>query len=237
MERGVKVVGGVPDEPVDADTAGETAESAETVETAEAPPAWPSRRRPGGQPSGPSRKAFGIVAGLAALGLAMALVFGILWATDTPSGPVQDPAVKAAATTFLTDFFNFTPKTVDADFNAVTAMATGPFRTQANGFFNSTIRKQLETADASSRGSIRALYVENESSDQTTASIYAVVDQTYANNKSTSLGSDVVRLTADLQKVNGNWMISDVTVLEGATPASASGNSGSGSAGSTVPGQ
>jgi hypothetical protein len=47
--------------------------------------------------------------------------------------------------------------------------------------------------------------------------------------------SDVVRLLADLQQVNGVWKISNVTVLEGATPAST--GSGSGSAGSSVPGQ
>jgi hypothetical protein len=116
-------------------------------------------------------------------------------------------------------------------------MATGQFSSQANGFFNSTIRKQLQTAAASSRGQIRYLEVQKQDTSAGTASIYAVVDQTYANNKSTSLGSDVVRLTADLKQVNGVWKISDVTVLEGATPASASGNSGSGSAGSNVPGQ
>lgn len=234
MERGVKVVGGVPDEPAD-NTTTDGDDTAAPAGTSETPPGRPPRRRPGPS-SGPSRKAFGIAAGAAALGLALALVFGILWATDKPSGPVQDPAVLGASKTFLTDFFNFTPKTVDADFNAITAMATGRFSSQANGFFNSTIRKQLATADASSRGSVRYLAVQQEGNPPGTASVYAVVDQTYANNKSTSLGSDVVRLTADLQQVNGTWKISDVTVLEGATPASA-GNSGSGSAGSSVPGQ
>jgi hypothetical protein len=228
MDRGVKVVGGVPEEPADDNT---------TTETDEAPPPRPAARRPGGAPSGPSRRTFRIVALVAALGLIGTIVFGVLYATKSASGPVQDPAVKAAATTFLTDFFNFTPKTVDADFNAITAMATGQFSSQANGFFNSTIRKQLQTAAASSRGQIRYLEVQKQDTSAGTASIYAVVDQTYANNKSTSLGSDVVRLTADLKQVNGVWKISDVTVLEGATPASASGNSGSGSAGSNVPGQ
>ena len=71
-----------------------------------------------------------------------------------------------------------------------------------------------------------------------TASIYAVIDQTYVNNKISTPQTDVVRLTAELQQVGGVWKISSVTVLEGATPASAStGNSGSGSAGSNVPGQ
>jgi hypothetical protein len=232
MERGVKVVGGVPDEPADDNTADETVE---TVETSETPPDRPAPRRHG-PPSGPSRRAFRIVSVVAALGLLGTIVFGVLYATGGSGGQVQDPAVLSASRTFLTDFFNFTPKTVDADFSAITAMATGNFSSQANQFFNSTIRKQLQTADASSRGQVRYLAVQQEGNPPGTASIYAVVDQTYANNKSTSLGSDVVRLTADLQQVNGAWKISNVTVLEGATPASA-GNSGSGSAGSSVPGQ
>ncbi len=224
MERGVKVVGGVPDEPADNTTTEETNATG-----------GPPRRRPG-PPSAPSRRAFRMVSVLAALGVLGTIVFGVLYATNGSSGSVQDPAVLGASRTFLTDFFNFTPKTVDSDFNAITAMATGRFSTQANEFFNSTIRKQLATADASSRGSVRYLAVQQEGNPPGTASVYAVVDQTYANNKSTSLGSDVVRLTADLQQLNGTWKISNVTVLEGATPASA-GNSGSGSAGSSVPGQ
>jgi hypothetical protein len=234
MERGVKVVGGVPD-----DNTGETADTDDTGETPpEGPPPRPAARRPGGPPSGPNRRTFRVVTVVAVLGLLGTVVFGVLYATKSSSGPVQDPAVKSAANTFLTDFFNFTPKTIDSDFNAITAMATGQFSSQANGFFNSTIRKQLETADASSRGSVRYLAVQQEGNPPGTASIYAVVDQTYANNKSTSLGSDVVRLTADLQQVSGGtWKISNVTVLEGATPATAGGGTGSGSAGSSVPGQ
>jgi hypothetical protein len=236
MERGVKVVGGVPEEPADDNHTAETDETSETP--SEGPPPRPAPRRPGGAESGPSRRTFRIVALVAALGLIWTIVFGVVYATKGSNGPVQDPAVKAAANKFLTDFFNFTPKTVDSDFDAITAMATGQFSSQANGFFNSTIRKQLETAAASSRGQVRYLAVQQEGNPPGTASIYAVVDQTYANNKSTSLGSDVVRLTADLKQVNGTWKISNVTVLEGATPQSSStGSSGSGSAGSSVPGQ
>ncbi|HEY1651338.1 MAG TPA: hypothetical protein VGG09_05600 [Acidimicrobiales bacterium] len=234
MERGVKVVGAVPDDDAAVE---EEDTSRDEAAPSESPPRPPTKRRPGGPPPRPSRKAFGIVAVVAAIGLAGTLVFAVLFATKS-SGQVQDPAVLSASRTFLTDFFNFTPKTVDSDFSALTNMATGSFSTQANQFFNSNIRKALETALASSRGSVRYLAVQQEGNPAGTASIYAVIDQTYANNKITSIQSDVVRLTADLQQVNGTWKISSVTVLEGATPASAStGNSGSGSAGSSVPGQ
>jgi hypothetical protein len=242
MERGVKVVGGVPEDGAgdnSTDESDDTVETDESVESVETPPSGPPPRPAARRPSGPSRRSFRIVSLVAALGLLGTIVFGVLYATNgSSSGPVQDPTVLSASRTFLTDFFNFTPKTVDSDFNAITAMATGQFSSQANQFFNSTIRKQLQTAAASSRGQIRYLAVQQEGNPAGTASIYAVVDQTYANNKSTSLGSDVVRLTADLQQLNGTWKISNVTVLEGATPQSSStGSSGSGSAGSSVPGQ
>ena len=79
------------------------------------------------------------------------------------------------------------------------------------------------------------LEVQSENQAAGTASIYAVVDQTYVNDKIATPQADVVRLVADLQRVGGVWKISDVTVLEGATPASA--GSASGSEGSSVPGQ
>jgi hypothetical protein len=130
------------------------------------------------------------------------------------------------------------PKTVnadDADLNAVDGMATGAFATQAQHFFNASIRKPLEQALAESRGQIRYVVVQSENQSAGTASVSAVVDQTSVNNKITSPQADVVRLVADLKLVNGVWKISDVTVLEGTTPAST--GSASGSAGSNVPGQ
>ncbi len=114
-------------------------------------------------------------------------------------------------------------------------MATGAFATQAQQFFNASIRKALEQALAESRGQIRYVAVQSENPAAGTASVYAVVDQTYVNNKIASPQADVVRLVADLKQVAGVWKISGVTVLEGATPAST--GSASGSAGSNVPGQ
>jgi hypothetical protein len=169
---------------------------------------------------------------LAVVGLVGALVFGLLWGTAS-SGQIQNPAVTSAAKAFLTDFFNFNAKSIDADFNTLTGMATGNFSKQANQFFNSAIRTELEKALAESRGQTRELYVQSENA--TSASMYAVVDQVYVNNKITTPQSDVIRLIINLSLVGSTWKISNVTVLEGATPASA--GSASGSAGSSVAGQ
>jgi hypothetical protein len=220
-DSGVKVVGATPPED-------------EGPARAPSPPRVKTRPR-NGERWVPSRRAFRLASFLAVIGLVGTLVFGVLYTTKSSSAPVQDPAVVSASRAFLTDFFNFNAKTVDSDFNAVGAMATGAFATQAQQFFNASIRKALEEALAESRGQIRYLAVQSENQGAGTASVYAVVDQTYVNNKITSPQADVVRLVADLKQVGGVWKISNVTVLEGASPAST--GSASGSAGSNVPGQ
>jgi hypothetical protein len=223
-ESGVKVVG-----------APSTDDVAPTAKEPKPKPKKANAARAGGHRT-PSPRAFRLVSVVAVIGVIGTLVFGVLYTTKSSSGgTTQDPAVVSASRAFLTDFFNFNAKTVDSDFDAVDGMATGAFATQAQQFFNASIRKALEEALAESRGQIRYLAVQSATPGAGTASIYAVVDQTYVNNKITSPQADVVRLVADLKQVNGVWKISDVTVLEGATPASAS--SASGSAGSNVPGQ
>ncbi len=138
-----------------------------------------------------------------------------------------------AARAFMTDLTNFNAKSIDADFNAITSMATGTFSGQASKFFNSSIRSQLQDALAESRG--RSAICTCRARVRSQGSVYVVDDQVYANNKITTPQSDVLRVVVDLAKVGTVWKISDVTVLEGATPAST--GSASGSAGSTVPGQ
>jgi hypothetical protein len=169
---------------------------------------------------------------LGALGVVGTLVFGLLWA-NTGTSAQADPAMQSAARTFLVDLTNFNAKSIDTDFSSITSMATGTFSGQATKFFNSSIRSELEAALAESRGQIRDLYVQSESGSK--GAVYAVVDQVYVNNKISTPQADVLRIVVNLQKVASSWKIADVTVLEGATPASA--GSASGSAGSTVPGQ
>jgi hypothetical protein len=202
-------------------------------------PSLPTERSERARRANPARpnNRLTIVLGLVAVvGVILAVTFGILYATKTSTGlSAQDPTVLSASRAFLNDFFNFDAKTVDANFNSVTAMATGQFASQANQFFSSSIRTDLEKALAVSRGQIRLQYLQKENASQTTAEVYAVVDQQYANNKSATPQADVVRLVVDLQKIGSTWKISNVTVLEGASPASV--GTASGSAGSSVPGQ
>jgi hypothetical protein len=239
MSNGVKVVGAPVRKDGDRARHGATRSEVEVSERIaareggqpELPPSVSPKSRPSTDRSRRKGRARATSA-LAVLGLAGTAVFGVLWATGSASSP-QDPAMTGAARAFLTDLTNFNAKTIDADFNSITSMATGTFSGQATKFFNSSIRAELQNALAESRGQIRNLYTQSDNGDQ--AAVYGVIDQVYVNNKISTPQSDVLRVVVNLQKVGGNWRISDVTVLEGATPASTA--SPSGSAGSTVPGQ
>ena len=165
------------------------------------------------------RRAFAAVAVVAVLGVAGTVGFGVAWAGQRNQAGGEAQA-RTSAKTFLVALTNFDAKTVDADFSAITTMATGTFAGQATKFFNSSIRQQLENALASSRGQIRSLYVQTYRGTQ--ASVYAVVDQLYVNNKISSPQSDVLRIVVNLTQVGGTWKVSDVTVLTGPSLGSTS---------------
>lgn len=244
MESGVRVVGAPTpkdDAPTPKDEAparlhqeAETEERDSEADAGAGRPGTATARRRSGPVARPPRGGgrSRAVSVLAVLGLIGTLVFGLLWAGKSTSSP-GDPAMTSAARTFLTDLTNFNAKSIDADFNSITSMATGAFSGQADRFFNSSIRSELESALAQSQGQIRYLYTQSDNGNQ--AAVYGVIDQVYVNNKITTPQSDVLRVVVNLQKVGSAWKIADVTVLEGATPAST--GSPSGSAGSTVPGQ
>jgi len=209
MASSVKVVGAPPDDGPDG--SGETAEPGTEASAGGTQRAHP--RRP--------RRWVGAVLGvLAVLGIAGTVGFGVAWAglESTASGEAQ---AREAAHSFLVDLTNFDARTVDADFQAITSMATGPFASQAARFFNSSIRQDLEKALASSRGQVRALYVQSYGTGQ--ATVYGVVDQLYANDKLTSPQTDVLRIVLTMAQVSGRWKVADVTVLQGPSLSPAGG--------------
>jgi hypothetical protein len=159
------------------------------------------------------------LATVAAVGVIGSIDFGVAW-SDLNAQQQGEAQARAAASRFLVSLTNFDAKTVDADFSSITAMATGDFATQANRYFNSSIRQELEVALASSRGQIRDLYVQSYGAGQ--AVVYAVVDQLYANNRITTPQSDVLRVVVNLARTPTGWKVSDVTVLTGPSLGSGS---------------
>ena len=198
----------------------------ERDEDGEGRPEWrPPRRgrrarRPG---TVPTRWALALGA-LALAASAAAVSFGLKW--SSLSGQVtQEAAVRSVSSSFLTDLTNFKPTTVDADFSALLTFATGDFAKQANQFFGTDIRQQLEQAQAQSEGQVRNLYVQSLSGNG--AQVFGVVDQTYINNTIAKGGGqpvpDVLRVVLNLSRISGTWKISEVSVLQAPSSSGTSG--------------
>jgi hypothetical protein len=139
--------------------------------------------------------------------------FGVAWSSEHALVQ-QEAQVRAVSSGFLTALTNFDPGTIDADFSRITGYATGAFLQQAHQFFGTKIRQQLETARAGSRGEVRHLFIESMSAGS--ATVYAVVDQTYANAKMSTPNADVLRVVLQMAKAPGSgaWKVANVTVLQ-----------------------
>ena len=152
-----------------------------------------------------------LLAVVAVLGLVGTVVFASAW-SNVKHAQASQTAVRQTSRDFLLALTTFDGKSVDADFNRIQGFATGDFASQAQKFFGSDVRQAMQQVQASSRGQIRYLFVEDLRGD--TASVYAVVDQTILNNKFTSPEADVLRIELTMQRVRGAWRVSEVTVLQ-----------------------
>lgn len=182
----------------------------------------PGAPRPGAavEPAGapePARASGGLwrrvgpVGAVAVLGVLGTIGFGLAWGlSDT--GPSTNAAVTDSARNLVLALTNFDPGTVSADFSRVQSEATGAFAKQARRVFGSSIRRELETAHAASRGKIEDLYIQSVSGSR--ASVFAVVQQTYLNTKTSVPVRDTLRMVLGLTDTSSGWLTSSVRVLE-----------------------
>ena len=163
----------------------------------------------------------GLVSGVALAGLTGSVVFGVMWAHDRGAASDQ-AAARNVASEFLLDLTNFGPKTLDADFSQMQAMATGRFATQARQTLAPKLRSQLIAAQVQTQGRIRHLWIQSYSADA--ASFFGQVDQTFRNNRNPAVSSDQLTVEVDLSKVDGQWKVAQVTTIgSGTTPSTTPG--------------
>ncbi|MHB1488439.1 MAG: hypothetical protein ACYCZM_12945 [Acidimicrobiales bacterium] len=166
---------------------------------------------------------------LAVLGLAGTIGFGLAWyGSYARSNNVH--AAQAQVEKFIVALTNFDPSTLNADFNKIQSYAVDPFASQANQFFGSGIRKQLEEASSASRGDIQSVYVQSATASR--VDFFAVVDETIVNNKIKAPVADELRMVVTMTNTSHGWRVSNVNVLQ-APPTSSPTASGSPSGSST----
>ncbi len=171
------------------------------------PPASPGESRPAPGP----RQRIGAVGLVAILGVLGTIGFGLAWGLSA-TGPTTNTAVTDSARNLVLALTNFDPGTVSADFNRVESDATGAFATQAKKVFGSAIRHELEAAHAASRGRIEDLYIQSVSGSH--ATVFAVVQQTYLNTRTSAPVRDTLRMVIGLSDTSSGWLASSVRVLE-----------------------
>jgi hypothetical protein len=151
-----------------------------------------------------------------AISLVLAIGFGIAW-SNLQSQQNTRATVKRVAHDFLIALTNFRPKNLDSDLGNLQTYATGNFAKQANQFFGTSIRQALEQVQASSEGQIRYLFVQSLVGNQ--ATVYGWVDQTFTNDKLTSVQTDTLQVSLSLSDTSSGWKISEVSVLNSPSPS------------------
>jgi hypothetical protein len=152
-----------------------------------------------------------LLAVVAVLGLVGTVAFGLAWNAER-SEDAKASAAKATGRDFLIALTNFDGKSIDADFDRIVSYATGAFGQQADQFFGSDVRAALRERQASSRGEIRSLYLQSYKGGR--ARLFAVVDQTIANNQFPAPQSDELRVELGLTHLKAGWRVYDVNVLQ-----------------------
>jgi hypothetical protein len=155
---------------------------------------------------------------LAVLGLLGTIGFGLAWRSADSHATTKDglaPEVidmRTAGREFAIALTNFDASTIDADFDRIVDFATGDFADEADRFYDEEIRSQLREAQATSRSEIRDIYVQSFSGD--TGLVFFTADQTIANNLSPQPITDTLRVELGMVRVEGEWKIRTVEVLD-----------------------
>ncbi|MCU1452125.1 MAG: hypothetical protein JWN46_271, partial [Acidimicrobiales bacterium] len=155
---------------------------------------------------------------VAILGIAGTLAFGTAWRQERSHNRSAASAQGTAATDmrdtaqqFAIALTTFDGIHIDADVAKLNGFGTGQFGDELSQFFSTKIRTELKTAQASSRGDVRSVFV--ESFDGERGRVFAVVDQTIANNRFPQPQADTLRLDIGLKKVNGAWKVFDLQTV------------------------
>ncbi|CAN5606198.1 hypothetical protein BH20ACT2_BH20ACT2_06240 [soil metagenome] len=165
---------------------------------------------PPGEPS--TARAPRWLVALAVLGVLGTALFAVLWIRSDDAGP-DTTEMAGTAREFVTALTNFDGADIDEDFDAIAGFAAGEFADQIETTFgDQQTRTDLREAQAASRGEIVDLFVQSFDGDQ--GRVFAVVDQTVANNRTPAPQADTLRAEIVLREIDGEWKVIALNVLQ-----------------------
>ena len=145
------------------------------------------------------------------LALAAAVTFGVLWQTSSGEDAGRKE-LEDRAESFVLALTNFSSDTIDADVEAIRSFATGTFEDQVNELFSEETVAAIKEAEATSTGTLEALFVQSMSEDE--ASVFAVLSEEITNQTLDEPRSDIVRMEVGLVKTGGEWKVDSVELFQ-----------------------
>jgi hypothetical protein len=175
------------------------------------------RRRPGLSPGRIVRhRAFPWV--LFGIALAAAVTFALLWASGIGSADERQAEVRDTARRFLTALTNFSADRIDQDVAEIRAFGVGQFAEEVEQTFSEERLAAIRGNQVVSTGRVESVFV--QSLEGSTASVFAVVNETIVNASLTAPRADVLRVELEMIETPDGWKVSTVEILQspGAVP-------------------
>lgn len=119
--------------------------------------------------------------------------------------------VSSAANTVALRLTTFEGENIEDWYSEIRSISTGKFAEQLSQVFNQQTRDTLREIGVVSVGEMQDLFVQDVDGDQ--AKAFALVKQTYVNSSTTDPVEDHQRIDMTLERVNGEWLASEVAVL------------------------
>ncbi len=195
------------DEVSDDDDGSDVAEDEHVTDDGPAVPRRPHRT------DAPVRVREVILLGVAVLGIAATVLFGLRW-KELHDEEVARQDVETAAGEFLNALFEWDGATINEDFDRILGFATGEFEEEARlTFADDTMREQIAENQVSERAEQVDVFVQSIQGDD--ARIFGVVQIRAANSSLPTPRSDTIRVDFGMVEDGGEWKVYDVNVLDG----------------------
>ncbi len=148
--------------------------------------------------------------GVGLLGLALA-VFFYLDTTDLRSAEATRADVLEAAEIMALRVTTFSGESIDDWVADTQSLATGDYADEVATLFDVEIRQGLADNQVQSVGQVTSSFVQEVDDDR--AIVFAVLRQTFTSLNQPQPISDELRMEIGLQRVDGEWLTSEVAVL------------------------
>jgi hypothetical protein len=149
--------------------------------------------------------------------LVAAVTFGLLWTFDVGTAEERQTEVRDTARRFLTALTNFSAERIDQDVAEIRAFGVGQFAEEVEETFSEDRLAAIRENQVVSTGRVESVFV--QTLEGSSASVFAVVNETIINASLTAPRADVLRVELEMIETPDGWRVSTVEILQ--SPGSA----------------